>query len=526
MRTKTLVTVSVALVVLPIASPLWAGWEGTLKLGGIVLEEEGDLSTVQETFNIHDGFSISRIRLAGSSNPDNYLMLDLKEINLDGRQGSFLYRRPGMLRLTASFDQHRQVFDPRRGVNSERKDWKFGARLTPVEWLRLSGAFNYMDRNGERLAYPAGTGSVLGTETASALGTGYDYSMRTGQLGAEVRKDRRGVALDYRMTDFTDDLNIDADRTGNVVSARAFTPGPLFPDKVTHLLRAAYGVSELSGREVDYTLIGFRYTGVVRPVTELQLKYGFDAQRVDHETTDLKTDRFQHNLDATFHHRDGSVFGGYSYETNDDDSHLTSYNSWRAGASLRGDRHTARIRYSGREKKDTEELTLLKDVEASRFLADLEVKPLDDLTLGLGLNVRDREFPDIGVESKGRVLRANAGWAYPGWGRLSGTYSYTQDEFTDLAAGYDVNSHVVTARADLERIKNTRLSGGVTYLDIGKDLDIEKSILFVEGEYTVAKDYHFEVKYNVYNYDDYVLLDRYYTANVVWFNVAYDIHVE
>ena len=61
-------------------------------------------------------------------------------------------------------------------------------------------------------------------------------------------------------------------------------------------------------------------------------------------------------------------------------------------------------------------------------------------------------------------------------------------------------------------------------LEAGKDLDIEKSILFFEGEYTVQKDLHFEVKYNVYNYDDFILLDRYYTANVVWFNVAYDLH--
>jgi hypothetical protein len=265
---------------------------------------------------------------------------------------------------------------------------------------------------------------------------------------------------------------------------------------------------------------------VARPLSDVQLKYAFNAQRVDHEATALQTDRFQHNVDATFYYQGGNVTGGYSYEMNDDDEHLTHYNSWRVGAVLRGDRHTARLRYSGREKKDKEQLTLLQDVEASRILADFDVEPMKDLTVNLGLNVREREFPDINVKSKGRTLRGGFGYTYNGWGGLSATYTFTQDEYTDLAAGYDVNSHIVTARADLNRIPNTRLSGGVTYLDIGKDLDIEKSILFLEAGYTVAKDYHFEVKYNVYNYDDYVLLDRYYTANVVWFNVAYDIHVE
>ncbi len=49
---------------------------------------------------------------------------------------------------------------------------------------------------------------------------------------------------------------------------------------------------------------------------------------------------------------------------------------------------------------------------------------------------------------------------------------------------------------------------------------------FVEGMYTVLDDYHIEVKYNRYEYDDFILLDRYYTADVVWINVAYDLHFE
>ena len=103
MRTKTLLTVSIALVVLLIASPLGAGtWDGTIKLGGIITDEEGDLSAVQETYNIHDGFAISQFRIAGKPGPRDYLMLDLKEINLDGRQGKFLFRRPGFLQESTS----------------------------------------------------------------------------------------------------------------------------------------------------------------------------------------------------------------------------------------------------------------------------------------------------------------------------------------------------------------------------------------------------------------------------------------
>ena len=81
----------------------------------------------------------------------------------------------------------------------------------------------------------------------------------------------------------------------------------------------------------------------------------------------------------------------------------------------------------------------------------------------------------------------------------------------------------MTARVEIGRIPNLRLSSGVTYLDIGKDLDIEKSMVFVEGALKLAQRYSLVVKYNCYNYDDYILLDRYYTANVVRIDLGYDL---
>ena len=58
------------------------------------------------------------------------------------------------------------------------------------------------------------------------------------------------------------------------------------------------------------------------------------------------------------------------------------------------------------------------------------------------------------------------------------------------------------------------------------DLSKDESVLFLEAVYTIQDDYHLEVRYNVYNYDDYILLDRYYTANVVRINIGYDLHLE
>jgi hypothetical protein len=218
------------------------------------------------------------------------------------------------------------------------------------------------------------------------------------------------------------------------------------------------------------------------------------------------------------------VNAGYGYEMNDDDRTLTTYHSWRAGATLRPDsRLTARVDYTGRVKKDQEELTLLKDIEASQIRARLEVRPLALLVVGGDFATRRRELPDIAVKVDGTAAGGFVRYERPAWGAVSADYHYSLDEYVDLLAGFDTDSHIATGRVEVGRIRNVLLAAGVTYLDIGRDLDIEKSMVFVEGALKVAGHYRLEVKYNCYNYDDYVLLDRYYTANVVRIDLGYDL---
>ena len=518
MRTNTPIRVAVALSIGLLGHRATAATlDGTLKLGGIILDETGDLSAVQETYNIYDGFNVSEVSLTGTLNPRNHFRLFLTDINLDSRRADFQYRMPGTLKLTGGYDQHRQVFDPARAVASDRKEWRLGATYTPVEWMRFSGSYNDLTRSGDRLPFPAGT--------ASALGERYDNVLRAGQIGAEVSQNGRGVAVQYRISDFSDDLNAVAARRGHVVSARLFATD-YFYDKLTHLLRGAWGISELSDSGLDYTLANFQYLGVVRPVQRFQFKYNFEAQRVDNKSTRLKTDRYINDFDASFDHPYGNVFGGYGYEINDDDRSLTSYHVWRAGTALRyRNWATAKFRYAGRTKDDLEDLTLLKDLEAMRVNGDLEITPIQGLAVGGSFNVHEREYPDISVQADGESWGARGRYQHDVWGGVSVDYVFSNEEYIDRVAGFTANSHIVTGRVDVARLQPFTVAGGVTYLDIGEELDIEKSIIFLEAAYAFLNDFHVEVKYNVYNYDDYILRDRYYTADVVWLNVAYDLHV-
>ena len=517
MRTTTHAALWVTLGVL-LAAPLPArALDGTLKLGGVIRNQTGDRSTVQETFNVFDGFAVTQIRLDGPVAPGQYLDLDVRDANLESRRVSLAYRLPGTFQFTGGYQQHRQVFSPDGAVDARRRDWKVGSQYSPTRWLSLSGAFDSQTRDGDRLPYPLGSTGVLGTR--------YDNALRTGEVTADVHGGRRGAAVTYRASGYTDDLDGGARRTGQVVSARLYMPCA-FTSKLTHLLRAAYGTSRLSGRDLDVTLASFQYTGVLQPVDALQVRYAFESARTDAHATRLRTDRIQNSLDASWIHRFGQLSGGYAYETNDDDRSLTSYNTWRGGAILHAGKVVdAKFDVTSRVKKDQEELTLLKDLDASQLRARLQVRPYEPLTLGAGYARRERDFTDLHVDLKGDVLNTFAHWTLPGWGELSGDFSASRDDGRDLSGGFHTRSRIVTARLDVERIRNVRLAGGVTWLDYRRDLDQEKSLGFAEGVFTLRDAYHLEVRYNVYNFDDYIQLSRYYTANVLRIDLAYDFHL-
>jgi hypothetical protein len=517
MRTKAIATILIAVAVTLAAAPLWAAtWDGTVKLGGTILDETGDLSAVQETYNVYEGFSVAQVRVNGTLDPRKYFSFDLRDINQSSRAGDLVFRVPGTFKFTAGYDQNRQVFDPVRGVNSFRKDWKAGAQLTPNRWLNLSGSLNYLARDGARLAYPTGTASVLGAR--------YDNTLKAGEVTADVQKGRRGGGISFRMSDYSDALASVAKRSGQVVSARCYAPTPFY-DKWTHMVRAAYGTRKLSDSDVEWTMADVRYTGIVQPLDAYRVKYSFGADRVDDKAARLKTDRFQNDLDATWYHPYGDVSGGAGYEMNDDDRSLTSYKSWRLGTSLHYKQLTsARVDYASRVKQDQEELTLLKDIESSQVRAKFQLQPMPRVVVGGSYQERERELTDLHVTANGKSTGAFGRYTYEGWGAASADYSYANDEYRDLTGGFRASSQAVTGRVDFSRIKNLTLAGGVTFLKLGKDLDIEKSMVFAEGNCRLLDGYHLEVKYNVYNYDDYVLLNRYYTANVVRINLAYDFH--
>src|SRR5262245_28166607 len=84
-----------------------AVWEGRVRVGGILIDETGDRSAMQETYNLFEGVSLSSLFLKGHSDPRTHLLLDLTDINLGDRRGRFDFRRVGALHLVSTYAESR-----------------------------------------------------------------------------------------------------------------------------------------------------------------------------------------------------------------------------------------------------------------------------------------------------------------------------------------------------------------------------------------------------------------------------------
>lgn len=518
----TVLTLPLVLLVLGAATTALAGsLDGTIKLGGIFKDEtEGsDLSVMQETYNIYDGFNFTQLKLNSHLGGKHFLKLDVEEANLDSRRGRIGYYLTDLFEVTARYDRYRMIYDRDGSTESERENWRLGAKLTPADWLRIIGNYSIQSRDGSRLGDPGGDQSFLGST--------YDYDLQTGYFEAEARSGPRAFALGYEMSRFEDRELAVADRKGDIMSARLSTPCYLFPEVLTHFLRGSYGKQEMQEVDTQYELSTFQYLGILKPARAWQLKYRFFFSRVDNEVTRLKTDNIRNDADLVWYNDLGSLFGGLGYVTNDDDRTLTENVVWRLGANVgSGKMIRGKVSYASAHKTDQEHLTLLKDIESSRFKASISSQPIDPLTLGVGYADRIREFPIIDVKATGQRYSAYGHYKWSGWGGLHLDFAYANDEYEDTAGGFHAEHYSMTGRLDFTKVKDLRLSFIGTYLDIGKDLDTEKSILGFEGEYAFMDDWFVEAKYNAYNYDDYILLDRYYTANVVWVNLGYNLSIK
>lgn len=503
-------------------------WNGNIRLGGIVKDQVGDQSLMQETFNIHEGVTITKLYLDGRFNRNTRLYFDADNLTLDGKRATLDLRQSGLGHFRSRYDESAFIFDPSGAVQATRRDWWSTLSLTPRKWLTLSGDYGLQTRRGDRMSYP--------DSVQSNLGNAYDSNLNRWRVQVEGNHGS-GVAgsVTYDGVTLTDGLDARNERDGSVFSANLRLPGVVF-DRLTHVLRGSIGESKLPNSGTSFDMMSIQYTGIAQVLRPLRLKYRFYGSQVeDHARGDNRTDRWINDLDAECHWRAATVTGGYGWEAWDDDYSVTTYENVRASLYLRHPQQkiSGSVSYSSRDKSDEEDRTLLRDTEYVRSEAKIDARLLKGLTIGGRVADRTRKMPDVGSEAKGLAASAYGAYRYEHVRdtrviatTLGVDYRYADDDFDNIIGEYHVTSQFVTGRIDLDIYQKITAAAAVHFIKLDEDMDIEKSILSFELGYTFLKSYDAKVKYNVYNYDDFLVTSSYYTANVVWIDFGYALSPE
>lgn len=504
-----------------------AVWEGRVRVGGILIDETGDRSTMQETYNVFEGFSLSSLYLKGRSNPRTHLLLDLTDVNLGDRHGRFDFRRVGALHLTSTYAENRYVFDPSGNVDARRRNSQSTLTYTPTRWLWLSGDYNLQTRTGDRVPLAPGP--------AGWLGSAYDSKLHRYRAEAQMRAPSGiGGTVAYDGVRQNDALDARRERTGYVASANLQLPH-LVVKQLTHVVRGAVGRSELPYSGLGFDLKNIQYTGLLDATRWARLKYRFYASSIDDEATRMRTDNYIHDADVSVRWRRAIASGGYGWEALDDDHAVTTSQTWRGAlsASAPENKVSGRVAYATRNTDDEEATTLIKDREYARLDVRLDARPVPTFSMGGRVANRDRKMPDLSTEADGWTATAYGTWRHEHFGDkgviagdIGGEYTYADDDYTTTVGHEEVVSHAATARVNVtyhDRIDGT---ASVTYFSATEDLDLRKSIFSVGLGYKFANGFSADARYNAYNYDDYLVIARYYTANVVWLNVGYAFSTE
>lgn len=527
MMHKSVIMIVAGLIAAAAASTTHADpwtWDGKVRAGGIWLDQTGDESTMPETYDIYDGFNLSSFNIKGRSGALTRLTFDLSDFNQDNRRGLLDFRRAGFLHFRSRYTESRWVFDRMGDVDAGRTNWYNRLSWAPRKTLRFYADYNLQSRDGNRISLNPGNEGWLGTE--------YDSKFHRYRVEGQVNiKNGIGGMIAYDGVKQNEKLDPDRERDGYVLSANVHIPG-YYVKTLTHVLQAAIGRNELRKSGLGFDMMNFQYTGVWQAKEWMRWRYRFYGSQVEDEATTIQTNNFHHDIDGTFSYDVAVLMLGYGWEALDGDLVMSTTNKFRGSLSLhdRNNIVSGKVSFDGSNRDDEENTALLRDSESRRWDARVDAKPFRALAVGVRASDREREYPDISVESEGKTGTAYAAWRAPiEFARIPASiteigveYTYADDEYENLRGRQHIVSNAVTGRVGLTVMDDLDLMGSFTYLDMCKDLDLEKSMVSIGAAYRLQNGWSADIKYNVYNYDDFLLVDRYYTANVIWFNVGYE----
>lgn len=494
-----------------------ADGSASLKLGYTFISDTGSLGVNQETYNTYEGpgLSLQDFRYAFANGVT--LGADLRNVTLNNRNLRAHLAKPGRFSVSLSNSQYRRMYTFDGSAFTRRRQTGLQASYQPSRYFKFFGGYSLNDKHGES--------AMILDHTLDTVITSTDYRQTSYNIGGQVG-DRYGVVrIDYRHSLFDDRLGTNADRRTDRLSVsfsssiprfkRVFVAGGYTYRKDTALVwQSSLRTNELWGA------LKANFSGGV--LAEYRVIYDMTKHIGFRRETDNTTHTFAvgKNWGGV-----GGIQAGYEQHIADNFSSKTSSNGYIGNAWYRPTRNWSfSARISSRDKDVSEGVTLTgtESTMRNKFVATYSDTAWGHI--GVTWLSRDRTSDDLNSEVRYRSLAPDLTIATKKYGRLEASYSYTTGKFENMSdiVGYEFLDHLLTGTIYLPTWRNLSVDVGGTYYRSKRGQDIEKSRLNFGASYAMRNGYHFEVRYNVFNYDNFLVNNSYYTGNIVEMNIIKD----
>jgi hypothetical protein len=515
---KRTIIVFITNFLLAAAAPgvIGAGGSGQIRFGYAFLDEEGNQAVNHSTFNQYEGFDLSFERFRYVLKNGIRLNAGLKRVTLNNRNLSFGIEKSGLFGIRLSNNQYRRFYDYDGSSFTRRHQTGASVWLIPHRYFKFFGGGKYIGKSGRMANFFDLAGASPPVDV--------DYSQMCYNVGMRIKYQGRMFQAEYRAADYSDDMHPERDQSRFIFRTIAQLAVPEYEEIV---LTGGYRRFETNYDATDFMISSNRVNGGVMLdlPKDFALNYNFVFDRTSSDSDLVATDNIAHTFYAS-HLWLGlaQVTAGYQHDINDDFYDEVKSNSYYFSGWLKvSDYLELRGVHGFRSESVEDGARLVGDEERGRYKISAKFTHDEHGSATLKYERKTKKNDQLGSEADFNRLAADGVLSLSDYGDLSGGYAYSTGKYINDEQEFEFNNHLVYADFTAREYRDFTLGVGGLYYRSKRDLDVEDFTVRFEGAYRLMTDYTLAVVYNVHNFDDFLVRDQYYTANIVEISITKSI---
>ncbi|MFZ5980912.1 MAG: hypothetical protein ACOYVF_09815, partial [Candidatus Zixiibacteriota bacterium] len=418
----------------------------------------------------------------------------------------------GLFGIRTYNHQYRRTYDFDGSTFTRRHQTGVSAWFIPQKYFRIFGGGSYVGKSGQAVDFF----ELNQPQVFEAV----DYSQFTYNIG--LRTNYRGgmFQAEYRAADYRDDTDNARDQKRSKIRLSALLPVPRYE---WALLSGGFQHFETKYDKTDFKISANTVWGgtTVKLPENFTASYRFYFDRTGSDSDLVATDNLSHAIFA------GHVWPGlagltvgYQHDINDDAMEAVEADGMYFSGWLKPLKNLDIGAEHGFRKEEVDEgARLLGDEDRNYFKISGKYRYADYGNFIARYENKNRRNDQLGSDIDFQRIALDASATLSGYGSIAAGYAYATGEYENSETTFEFADYLMHGDITSEEYHCITAGFGFSYYRSQKDLDVESYNLRFSGACRFLKTYKLEITYNVHNFDDFLVLDNYYTANIVEINL-------